>query len=179
MYTILTRRILLASLILLFTALVLVSNLSLDTSRLLIYHHQPSDKASPLHFNSSSTSTVILPLGHYHHARKSPHLRLLPCAKQPLLDYETARCKGEKLYSMIKAAYSKQSANPVNLPSLDDAWGREDDVGGLDETWDDFFKQQSSGRVSKESEILRIELNQDRPYKNSKGERIDVGYVGV
>lgn len=173
MYTLFTLRSLEASLILLFAALLLISNLKFDTAKDLVYHREPSDEANALDFNHSSTSTVTLPFGRYDHTHKSPSLHLLPRAGIPPLDYETARCKGEKLYSMVKAAYSKQTTSPINISSIGDAWDREDYFGGLDFTWNDFFKQHFEGRLPDNSELLRIELSLDRPYKNSKGEQLD------
>ncbi|KAL8936071.1 MAG: hypothetical protein Q9211_004364 [Gyalolechia sp. 1 TL-2023] len=168
MHAISTSRILGAILALLVSALLLFANWNDDIVRHLANRHQPSVEANAPSFNASLTSTETLSF------RRYEPLHPLPLVNKRSLDYETARCKGEKLYEKIKAGYQDKTTSSIDQSSIDNGWDRDDDDGGIDVRWDDFFKQEFGGRVPTKSESLWIDLRQTKPYKNAKGQQIDV-----
>ncbi|KAI4168104.1 MAG: hypothetical protein LQ343_006637 [Gyalolechia ehrenbergii] len=155
-----------------------------DIVKNLVNRHQPNGEENAPKINSSSTSTVTLPFGRYEYNRYFSSLHPLPLVNKRSLDYETAKCKGAKLYDMIKAAYQDQTTSSIDVSSIDNGWDRDDDTGGIDVRWDDFFKETFQGKVPTKSESLWINLRQNKPYKNAKGEQINLneragGYYDV
>lgn len=177
MHAISILRSLRASLVLLISALLLFAYRNDDIVKNLVNRHQPNGEENAPKINSSSTSTVTLPFGRYEYNRYFSSLHPLPLVNKRSLDYETAKCKGAKLYDMIKAAYQDQTTSSIDVSSIDNGWDRDDDTGGIDVRWDDFFKETFQGKVPTKSESLWINLRQNKPYKNAKGEQINVSYA--
>ncbi|KAL8705997.1 MAG: hypothetical protein Q9225_007991, partial [Loekoesia sp. 1 TL-2023] len=169
------RKLAAISALLISAALLLLSWKDRSTDQ-FFYRSQPSIAKNALIINSSSsTGNVALPLNRYDSSvnfSSTHHPPLTLNKRSP--DYETAKCKGAKLYEKIKAAHQgKASLGSVHEYSIENGWSKDEDEGGVDEYWDDAFKDKFGGRVPTESDALLIELLQSKPFKNAQGEQDD------
>lgn len=165
---------------LLISALLLLLSWKNGSTDQFSYRPLPSLAKDALIVNSSSsTRDVTLPFSRYDLSVNFSSTHHLPLVVNKWsLDYETANCKGAKLYEKIKAAsQDKASHSSAYEYSIENGWSRDDDEGGVDEFWDDAFKEKFGGRVPTESEALLIELLQSKPFKNAKGEQVNVGTI--
>ena len=128
---------------------------------------------------SSSSNGIALPFGRHESYlvnSSSPHNTHLFQKRAP--DFNTVKCHGADLYEKIKAARQGQVApGPIFQAITNNGWSMnilplEDNQGSL---WPGFFRDKFHGRLPPtRSENLLIELKQDKPFKNAKGQWVEV-----
>ena len=93
-------------------------------------------------------------------------------------DFETARCNGQAMWAKIQSAFDGHttvSSQNYQSSNFDNGWTRNDEMIPLEERWGQYFDHElGQGKVPPAGQTSFIRLDQNKNFKNSKGETRNV-----